>query len=65
MAIQIPLRHKYTLHYRGRYKGGEKPAPPKKRNKIGRIKHVAKYGEPPKAVRVVDGGTGKSRMVIS
>lgn len=63
MTVQIPLKGKYRSAVKGRYKGGENPAKKKKRNKLGNAKHVAMYGEPPKRTLVVDGRTGKSRMV--
>ncbi len=64
MAVQIPLRQRYLKGFRSTNKGGERPAPRKSRVKIGRAKHEALYGAPPQRARVVDGRTGKSRMVI-
>jgi hypothetical protein len=60
--IQIPLKKKYRSATKGRYKGGERPAPPKKRNKIGYAKHVALFGEPPVFHLVVDGRRGTGVM---
>lgn len=59
----IPLKRKYRTATKGRYKGGERPAPPKKRNKIGYDKHVALYGTPPVWHLVVDGKRGTGVMV--
>lgn len=60
--IQIPLKKKYRTASKGRYKGGERPAPLKKRNKIGWDKHTARYGVPPTWRLVVDGRRGKGVM---
>jgi hypothetical protein len=62
MPILIPLGMKYRRAYKGRYKGGENPAPKKKRNKIGLQKHMDRQGVPPQMVMVVDGYSGKARM---
>jgi hypothetical protein len=59
----IPLKKKYRSAYKGRHSGGEKPAPRKHRDKIGHIKHVALYGEPPVVYLHVDGRTGKGVLV--
>lgn len=59
----IPLKKKYRRATKGRFKGGENFAPPKHRNKIGYDKHVARFGEPPKMVLVVDGLRGTGVMV--
>lgn len=59
---QIPLKHKYTVGSKGRFKGGERPAPQKKRKKIGYDKHVALFGVPKARTFVVDGRTGKGVM---
>jgi hypothetical protein len=59
----IPLKKKYLSAYRGRYQGGERFAPRKNRNKIGRAEHVKKYGEPPVYHLVVDGKRGTGVMV--
>lgn len=62
MTVQIPLKGKYRTAKKGRYKGGEKPAPKKHRTKTGSAKHNAMFGVPPVRVLVVDGKTGKGRM---
>lgn len=61
--MEIPLPRKYKVARRTRYKGGERPAPKKHRDKVGKAAHEARYGAPPVVVRVVDGRTGKSKMV--
>jgi hypothetical protein len=65
MTVQIPLKKKYRSAKKGTYKGGERAAPKKKRNKIGGIKHNALYGEPPKTVLYVDGATGKGVFITT
>lgn len=62
MTVQIPLKGKYRSAKKGKYKGGENPAPKKHRSKTGYAKHTAMFGEPPKRHLVVDGKTGKARM---
>lgn len=59
----IPLKQKYRRGMKSRYKGGERPAPKKNRNKIGRDKHVALFGPPPAMMMVVDGQRGTERMI--
>lgn len=59
MTVQIPLRRKYLSAQKGRFKGGERSAPKKRRNKIGYEAHVKRFGKPRKMVLVVDGRTGK------
>lgn len=59
----IPLKQKYLRGNKSRYKGGERPAPPKKRKKIGYDKHVALFGKPPAMTKVVDGKRGTERMI--
>lgn len=61
--IQIPLKEKYRRGFKGRNKGGEKPAPKKHRNKVGREAHVKRYGEPPVYRLVVEGRRGKGVFV--
>ena len=63
MAVQIPLRRKYLRVSKGRYSGGERPAPRKHRNKIGADKHQALYGPPPVVHLVVNGLTGAGKFV--
>lgn len=59
--MQIPLKRKYRFAPRGTYKGGERPAPRKNRNKIN---DAAKRLLPPQPARtlVVNGRTGKGVM---
>lgn len=59
----IPLRQKYRVGGKTRYKGGERSAPRKTRKKIGYEAHVKAFGVPRKRVLVVDGlrGTGVMR----
>lgn len=61
----VPLKHKYRRAHKGRFRGGENYAPPKKRNKVGYAEHVKKYGEPPVMTLLVDGkrGTGVMKRV--
>lgn len=61
--IQIPLKRKYKTGFKGRFRGGERPAPKKKHTKIGYAKHVALYGEPPRVTLRVNGKTGKGVFV--
>lgn len=65
MTVQIKLKRKYLRAQKGTYKGGERAAPKRKRNKIGHIKHVALYGEPPVTRLYVDGATGKGVFVTT
>lgn len=60
----IPLKAKYLSAHRGRFQGGEKPDRhgSKKRRKVpANLRHL--LVEQPTKRLVVDGGTGKSRMV--
>ena len=63
--VQIPLKRKYRSATKGRFRGGERFAEPKKRNKVGYDKHVARHGVPPQMMLVVDGrrGTGVMKRV--
>lgn len=60
----IPLRKKYRSAHKGRFKGGERPAPKKHRKKVGYEAHVKRFGPPPPVMLVVDGRTGKSVMHV-
>lgn len=62
MTVQIPLKRKYLSAKKGTYKGGERPADRKKRKKIGGIAHIARFGEAPRRVLVVNGKTGAGVM---
>lgn len=56
----IPLKAKYRSAQKGRYSGGEKPAPKKNRHKITNVKvREAIWATQPKVTLVVDGLTGK------
>ena len=57
MTVQIKLKRKYLGHYKGRYQGGEKPAPKKNRHKLS---DALKRNLPPqpKYVLFVNGRTG-------
>lgn len=63
-ALLIPLKAKYRRGHKGRFNGGEKPAPRKHRDKIGYEKHVKQYGVPPEVMLYVDGLTGKGKLVV-
>lgn len=58
MTVQIKLKQKYRMGNKSRYQGGEKPAPKKRRVKIGKDKHEALFGKQPTVVLFVDGLTG-------
>lgn len=62
MAVQIPLKAKYRSASKGRYSGGERPAPRKHRKKLN---DAQKRNLPPQPVihLVVDGLTGRSVFV--
>lgn len=62
MVVQIPVRSKYRKGFKSRYKGGERPAPKKKRSKIGQAAHERLHGPVQRRTKVVAGGTGKSHM---
>jgi len=63
MAIQIKLKEKYRRGFKGRYKGGERPAPPKRRKKIGHAEHVKRQGEQPLVRLIVEGRRGTGLFV--
>lgn len=58
----IPLKEKYRRAHKGRYKGGERPAPKKHRKKIGYDKHISLFGVPPVMTLHVDGKRGTGVM---
>jgi len=57
----IPLKAKYRSAHKGRYSGGEKPAPRKNRHKIN-DKQKAALPLQPKMMLIVDGATGHGVM---
>jgi hypothetical protein len=63
MTVQIRLKRKYRTAHKGRYSGGEKPAPRKHRKKVGYDKHIKEHGVPPVIHLVVDGKTGAGVFV--
>jgi len=60
--VQIPLKAKYLGHYKGRYNGGERPAPKKHRHKLN-DKQKQLLPPQPKVTLVVNGLTGRGVLV--
>lgn len=63
--VQIRLKRKYRVGGKSRFSGGEKPAPKKKRNKIGHERHVKLHGEQPVTVLHFEGVKGKGVFITS
>lgn len=64
--MEIPLKYKYTHAMKGRFKGGERAAPLKHRDKINadeKKRLAARYGIPRLKTLLVNASTGHSKMV--
>jgi len=62
--VQIPLKMKYRSAYKGRYSGGEKPAPRKHRTKLS-DPQKRNLAPQPVVHLVVNGRTGAGVFVRS